>query len=63
MGKKQFFAKKRLTKTIESIKIVTVKTSSVVSVFSESLPLAVRRVNGEDDETALRFLIIFKSTV
>ena len=47
MEKKQFFVEKRLTKFLQSITIEAVKTSSVVSVFAESLPLAVRQVNGD----------------
>ena len=46
-AKKQFFVKKRLTKKIRNITIETVKTSSAVLVFSESLPLAARQVNGD----------------
>ena len=46
MVKKRFSAEKRLTNGAESVTIELVKTSSAVSVFSESLPLAVRQVNG-----------------
>jgi len=39
---------KRLTKHLERVTIETVETSSVFSVFTESLPLAVRQANGKE---------------
>ena len=47
MVKKRFFVEKTVDKKGAKGYNRTVKTSNAVLVFSESLPLAVRQVNGD----------------